>query len=203
MALSLLGGVARGLSLEVPSGDNVRPTSVMLRRKLFDAHQDLDDLIFIDLCAGTGAMGLEAWSRGAALVHLIESDVKTHRVLSANTKKISDKFEQEFRDRPINVRKDNALIWLRQFRSQYESWDLEKQMNTILFFDPPYEKKDLYQDVAAYTLREWFSGRMWIESDRQKGLSADHWDGWGEQFVKTYFQGTSYIAVLDLRSSVG
>ena len=145
------------------------------------------------------AMGLEAWSRGAAAVHLVESDVKTHRILAANSKKISDKFGQESRERPVTVRKDNALGWLKQFKSQYEGWDEEKQMNTILFFDPPYEKKDLYQDVAAYTLREWFVGRVWIESDRQKGLSADHWEGWGEQFVKTYFQGTSYIAVLDLR----
>ena len=203
MALSLLGGIARGLSLDVPAGDNVRPTSVMLRRKLFDAHQHLDDHIFIDLCAGTGAMGLEAWSRGASAVYLIESDAKTHRILAANSKKISDKFAQDYGERTITVRKDNALSWLKQFKSQYESWDSEKQMNTILFFDPPYEKKDLYQDVAAYSLREWFYGRVWIESDRQKGLSADHWEGWGEQFVKTYFQGTSYVAVLDLRSSIG
>jgi 16S rRNA (guanine966-N2)-methyltransferase len=59
MALKILQGEAKGLSLVAPSS-GTRPTSVLLRRKVFDAHQDMSDSIFIDCCAGTGAMGLEA-----------------------------------------------------------------------------------------------------------------------------------------------
>lgn len=203
MALSILGGVARGITLDVPKGDNVRPTSVMLRRKLFDAHQNLDDLVFIDLCAGTGAMGIEAWSRAAAQLYLIESDARTQKQLQNNVKKISDKFDREYRTRPIIIKKDNALSWLNTFKQQYSGWDEDKRANTILFFDPPYEKKELYAQIVSESLLDWFTGRVWVESDRQKGLPAEHWEIWGERFVKTYFQGTSYIAVLDLRSSIG
>lgn len=203
MALTLLGGVARGLRLEVPNTDNVRPTSVMLRRKLFDSHQHLDDHIFIDLCAGTGSVGLEAWSREAAEVYLIELDGRTHKYLCSNIKKVSDGFSREFDERPIISRKDKATNWLNSFKKTYESWSFERQSNTILFFDPPYEKKALYDEVISLNLREWYYGRIWVESDRQKGLSADHWQIWGDQFVKTYFLGTSYVAVLDLRQSIG
>ena len=65
MSVKILGGFARGLNLLVPKGDLIRPTSIMLKRRVFDFFQRMDDKIFIDLCAGSGAVGLEAWSRGA------------------------------------------------------------------------------------------------------------------------------------------
>lgn len=203
MSLTLLGGVARGFSLEVPSGDHIRPTSVMLRRKIFDAHQDMSQLIFIDLCAGSGAVGLEAWSRGAQEIFLIEPDNKTYRHLSNNIKKITQRFEPEARERRIVFQQMKATSWLEQFKLLYQNWDEAKQRNTILFLDPPYEKKQLYEQLASLELRQWFRGRLWVESDRQKGLAATHWEIWQEQFVKTYTQGTSYVAVLDLREALG
>ncbi len=199
MSLTLLGGIARGFSLEVPKGDNVRPTSVMLRRKIFDAHQDLSGIIFIDLCAGTGAVGMEAWSRGAMQCILVEADNKTFKVMGKNIRKLEEKFAEDAEDRSILSKPSKALNWLVQFQSTYEQWDEEKQSQTIIFFDPPYENKELYQDLVSFKLRNWFRGRIWIESDRQKGLPSDFWQSWGEQFTKTYIQGTSYIAVLDLR----
>ncbi len=199
MSLSLLGGIAKGYTLVVPKGDTVRPTSVMLRRKVFDANQDLTGTVFIDLCAGTGAVALEAWSRGASQCILVEADPKTYKVLTQNIKNLEKRFLEELEDREIHAKCLKALNWMNQFQFQYEQWDSQKQADTILFFDPPYEKKDLYQDIVSFSLREWFKGRIWIESDRQKGLASDFWQSWGEQYTKTYIQGTSYIAVLDLR----
>ncbi len=203
MAVTLLGGLARGFALEVPDGDHIRPTSVMLRRKIFDAHQDMENLTFIDLCAGSGAVGLEAWSRGASDVYLIEPDQKTYRRLVQNVKNISARFSAEARERRIATFPTKAEIWFAQFRQQYLSWDRAKQQSTIIFLDPPYEKKLIYERLASLELRQWFGGRMWIESDRQKGLAANHWELWQKQFVKTYTQGTSYVAVLDLREALG
>tara|TARA_R110000868_G_scaffold351700_2_gene612963 strand:- start:3876 stop:4487 length:612 start_codon:yes stop_codon:yes gene_type:complete len=203
MALTLLGGIARGLALDVPKGDTVRPTSVMLRRKIFDAHQDLSNTTFIDLCAGTGAIGFEAWSRGAESLYLVEADVRAYKQLSLNIKKINTKFSEESDERRIFSKQAKALQWLSQFRQEYERWDFAKQQETILFLDPPYEKKSIYQEIVTFALRDWFSGRLWIESDRQKGLASEYWQPWESQFVKTYVQGTSYIAILDLRESLG
>ncbi|MBP5296212.1 MAG: RsmD family RNA methyltransferase, partial [Bacteriovoracaceae bacterium] len=65
MALTILGGQAAAFKINLPAQVRFRPTSVMLRRKLFDAHQTWKGEGFFDVCAGSGAMGMEAWSRGA------------------------------------------------------------------------------------------------------------------------------------------
>src|SRR5690606_24782905 len=99
--------------------------------------------------------------------------------------------------------KEKAENWLENFKSLYTSWSGDDQHESILFIDPPYERKDLYQFLVGPDLKQWFKGRVWIESDRQKGLPSEFWESWGNQFVKCYFQGTSYVAVLDLRESLG
>ena len=57
MSIKILGGFARGQVLAVPKTDSIRPTSVMLRRRIYDFFQDLDGFYFLDICAGSGAMG--------------------------------------------------------------------------------------------------------------------------------------------------
>ena len=70
--MEILGGLARGMSLKVPAGREVRPTSVRSRRALFDMLGDLTGKHFCDLFAGSGAVGIEAASRGASHVLLVE-----------------------------------------------------------------------------------------------------------------------------------
>ena len=74
MTVKILGGVARGFPLALPRSDLTRPTSVLIKRKLFDWRQDLSGHTFIDLCAGSGAMGFEALSRSADKVVLVDSE---------------------------------------------------------------------------------------------------------------------------------
>lgn len=70
--MEILGGSARGMSLKVPAGREVRPTSVRSRRALFDMLGDLTGKHFCDFFAGSGAVGIEAASRGATHVLLVE-----------------------------------------------------------------------------------------------------------------------------------
>ena len=73
MPLRILGGKAKGQLLKSPPENSItRPTSVMLKRKFFDAFQDLGEAHFYDLCAGSGSVGIEAWSRGVKQVELVE-----------------------------------------------------------------------------------------------------------------------------------
>jgi hypothetical protein len=74
MSIQILGGLARGRTLDVPTGNLIRPTSVMLRRRLFDARQDMSSFHFYDLCSGSGSVGIEAWSRGAEALFLNEKN---------------------------------------------------------------------------------------------------------------------------------
>jgi len=84
----VIAGAARGRRLQVPPGDGTRPTSDRAREALFGT---LESLLgawagrrVLDLYAGSGAVGLEALSRGAAHALLVESDPRAARTLAAN-----------------------------------------------------------------------------------------------------------------------
>jgi 16S rRNA (guanine966-N2)-methyltransferase len=85
----IISGVAGGRRLAVPPGRSTRPTADRTREGLFSALAailggDLSGRSFVDLYAGSGAVGLEAASRGAAPVLLIEREVKALRALRRN-----------------------------------------------------------------------------------------------------------------------
>jgi 16S rRNA (guanine966-N2)-methyltransferase len=84
----LIAGKAGGRRLRVPPGQGTRPTSDRAREGLFASlvseFGDLDNLRVLDLYAGSGAVGLEALSRGAASVLLVESDARAAAVIKAN-----------------------------------------------------------------------------------------------------------------------
>lgn len=84
----IVAGIARGRRLRVPTGQQTRPTSDRVREALFASlaadFGSLEDLRFLDLYAGSGAVGLEARSRGAAEVLLIESNRSAAEVIEAN-----------------------------------------------------------------------------------------------------------------------
>jgi 16S rRNA (guanine966-N2)-methyltransferase len=84
----IIAGAARGRRLAVPPGTRTRPTSDRAREGLFATvtalHGPLAGAGVLDLYAGSGAVGLEALSRGAARVLLVESDAAAARVIRAN-----------------------------------------------------------------------------------------------------------------------
>lgn len=79
----IVAGSRRGRRLKVPSG-NVRPTGERVREAIFDALGPITGLTVLDLFAGTGAMGLEAISRGAVECVFVESDPAVAATLRAN-----------------------------------------------------------------------------------------------------------------------
>jgi 16S rRNA (guanine966-N2)-methyltransferase len=83
----IVGGIHGGRRLTTLPGTNTRPTSDRVREALFstlDNQVELDGCRFADLYAGSGAVGLEAGSRGASLVRLVESDARAVRTVQAN-----------------------------------------------------------------------------------------------------------------------
>jgi 16S rRNA (guanine966-N2)-methyltransferase len=88
----IIGGTAGGRRLTTPRGAQTRPTSDRVREALFSAIESwcgsLQGLRFLDLYAGSGAVGLEAWSRGAGVVTLVESDRRTATLIGANARAI-------------------------------------------------------------------------------------------------------------------
>ena len=83
--MRIVAGLARGRRISAPPGDEVRPTADRVREALFSSLQTrLPDARVLDLFAGSGALGLEALSRGAAGATLVECDRRTLAVLRAN-----------------------------------------------------------------------------------------------------------------------
>lgn len=84
----IIGGSAGGRRLATRRGSLTRPTSDRVREALFSAVEawcgSLDGLRFLDLYAGSGAVGLEAWSRGAGVVTLVEQDRRAAALISRN-----------------------------------------------------------------------------------------------------------------------
>lgn len=90
--MRVIGGVARGRRLAAPPGRDTRPTSDRTREALFSSivsiRGPLDGSRFVDLYAGSGAVGLEALSRGAAYVLLVERDQQALAVLRRNVEAV-------------------------------------------------------------------------------------------------------------------
>ncbi|MEX2550070.1 MAG: 16S rRNA (guanine(966)-N(2))-methyltransferase RsmD [Nitriliruptoraceae bacterium] len=88
--MRIIAGAAKGRRLQAPPGDDVRPTADRVREALFSSLQALlPGARVLDLFAGSGALGLEAASRGAVGVTLVERDRRTLAVLRDNVETVS------------------------------------------------------------------------------------------------------------------
>lgn len=191
MALKILGGLLKGLSIPVVEHNSLRPTAVMLRRKIFDARQNLEGFDFIDLCAGSGAIGFEAWSRRAKKVCLVEPEPRLERTLNKMASSIREKYPQECQQRSLEVFALNAASFLRRLQADVAS--------TILFLDPPYKNKEIYQSVLEWVERKSYRGELWLEGDEQVE-PQEHWcqimESLGAE-CRSYRSGSRYIIVGD------
>src|SRR5579862_3097519 len=86
--MRIIAGSHRGHRIAAPPGRDTRPTSDRVRENAFNLIGPVDDANVLDLFAGSGALGLEALSRGAARATFVESDRDACRVISANLDKL-------------------------------------------------------------------------------------------------------------------
>lgn len=92
-AVRVVGGVARGRRIQAPAGRGTRPTGDRVREAVFDmlaSMGGLDGAVVADLFAGSGALGIEALSRGAARATFVEADRRAVDTLVANLAAVGD-----------------------------------------------------------------------------------------------------------------
>lgn len=87
--MEIISGLAGGIRLDVPRGGEVRPTAVRARKSLFDSLGVFDGLNVADLFAGSGALGLEAASRGAANAVFVDSSHHSLACLGDNCARVA------------------------------------------------------------------------------------------------------------------
>ncbi len=124
--MRVIAGLYRGRVLKSPPDAKTRPTSDRLRETLFNilAPRINDETRFLDLCAGTGAIGIEALSRGAKFVTFVDRSKKSCALVEENLDKLA---VPESQTEILNHEAENFTA-----RAHKQGWD-------IAFFDPPYE----------------------------------------------------------------
>jgi 16S rRNA (guanine966-N2)-methyltransferase len=86
--MRIIAGTNRGQRIAAPKGRDTRPTSDRVRENAFNLIGPVDDADVLDLFAGSGALGMEALSRGAASATFVESDREACRTINANLDKL-------------------------------------------------------------------------------------------------------------------
>jgi 16S rRNA (guanine966-N2)-methyltransferase len=127
--MRVIAGRFRGQRLVAPAGDRTRPTADRVRESLFSILGDLDGARVLDLFAGTGALGIEALSRGAARVTFVERDRAALAALRRNLDAVGPDADA------VRVVTGDALRHLQDAAARDEAYDL-------VLLDPPYRDAD-------------------------------------------------------------
>ncbi len=129
--MRIIAGTFRSRPLQAPPGLATRPTSDRLRETLFNVLAPrIERAFFLDLYAGSGAVGLEALSRGAEQVVCVEQAPAALRVLQDNLEKLGIK-------QGFSVQAGRVREYLRRVKSEARGFD-------VVFLDPPYNEADEY-----------------------------------------------------------
>jgi 16S rRNA (guanine(966)-N(2))-methyltransferase RsmD len=137
--MRIIAGELKGRRLKTPAWDGLRPTSDKLRETLFNViAARVAGARVLDLYAGTGAIGIEALSRGARHVTFVENDTRAIRLIEQNL-------------RAAGVSDRCAIIRFR-LGTRHDSNDslrsLEAASFDVIFLDPPYDEPDLAAVIA-------------------------------------------------------
>jgi len=155
--MRVVAGSLGGRKLRSPSSSVTRPTSDRVRESLFALLGPVDGLAVLDLFAGSGALAIEALSRGAASAVLVERDRGAAKVITANLEAL-DLLEPQAR-----LIQGSAQKALEQAAKATETYDL-------LFLDPPYRQPAMLGDDAAKLIGSILApnARVVTESDRRQ-----------------------------------
>ena len=123
--MKVIAGTARGTKLKSPQGDSVRPTAGLVREALFNIiGQKVIGAHFVDLYAGSGAVGIEALSRGAKLAVFIENNRSSQKLIEDNLART--RFLERARIIKTDVMGGLSFLAVESFQAE------------LIYLDPPY-----------------------------------------------------------------
>ncbi|WP_030775019.1 16S rRNA (guanine(966)-N(2))-methyltransferase RsmD [Streptomyces sp. NRRL F-2664] len=176
----VIAGSAGGRRLAVPPGTGTRPTSDRMREGLFSTWESLhgvEGARVLDLYGGSGAVGLEALSRGASHALLVESDAKAAKAIRDNIKALGLP-GAEFR-----AGRAEQVVAARPAGDPYD----------VVFLDPPYalDSADLREILLTLRSNGWITDDALVTVERSTRSGAFPWpDGFEPLRSRTYGEGT-------------
>jgi 16S rRNA (guanine966-N2)-methyltransferase len=162
----IISGRVGGRRIATPRGVSTRPTSDRVREALFSVIESwcgsLTGLRFLDLYAGSGAVGLEAWSRGAGVVTMVEYDRRTASMISANARELGFN-----RVDVVTAPVSGTLA-----RAPSAPYD-------VAFLDPPYAQpeEEVASDLAALREHDWLVPGAMVVVERGSRGAEPAWPG--------------------------
>ena len=130
--MRIIGGTARGRTIVAPAGEKTRPTQDYVRESLFNIIRwDMPDARVLDLFAGTGQLGIECLSRGAAAAVFVDRRVDAVKLIRENLK-ITDLTDR------ARVVSGDSMEYLKSLREKFD----------IILLDPPYAAGVLEEAIA-------------------------------------------------------
>ena len=189
--MRIIGGKYKGLKLIPPDGTKIRPTSDRLKESLFSIITsnkykiNIDNCNVLDICSGTGSLGIESFSRGANAVYFIDKDHKSINLIYKNISKlnIDTKFENK-----IKIIKDEATKALKNINEVFQ----------IVLIDPPYNsnitEKCLFKLKKLNLINQ--DSYIFTESSKTEDFN---YDGYEILDIKIY--GNSKLTILRLLNS--
>ncbi len=185
----IIGGSTGGRRLRTPKGDATRPTSDRVREAMFSAIEawcgSLQGLRFLDLYAGTGAVGLEAWSRGAEHVRFVEQDRATAALIRDNARELGCRVADV-------VTASVGTVLSTPPPARYDPYD-------VVFSDPPYPLPDdaVRRDLEAMRDHGWLApgALVVVERGRERRGAVWAWpEGYDEGRTRRYGETVLHYA---------
>ena len=189
--MRIIGGKYKGLKLLSPDDTKIRPTSDRLKESLFSIITsskykiNIDNCNVLDICSGTGSLGIEALSRGAISVYFIDKNYRSINLINRNISKlnIDDKIENK-----IKIIKDEATKAFKSINKVFQ----------IVLIDPPYNTN--ITENCLFKLKELNlicqDSYIFAESSKTENFNYD-----GYQILDIKVYGNSKLTILKLLNS--
>lgn len=181
----IIGGHAGSLALVTP-GSTTRPTSDRVREAWFsklDAHDALEGATVLDLYAGSGALGLEAASRGASRVTMVDKLPRAAAAMTSNIAALTPVLRHAPRLRVVPTTVSSFLA------------TTPEELVDLVFIDPPYEEDTAELERIVSALMPWLAPHAWVMIERSTRSLAPAWpEGLLALDTKTYGETVLYFA---------
>lgn len=182
--MRIITGKARGIKLDTLDGLDTRPTSERSKEAIFSMLQfEIEGRVVLDLFAGSGQMGLEALSRGARQVYLVDAGKRAFEIVKKNIAKT--------RLEGANALCTDSLSFLKRHNCD-DKFD-------IVFLDPPYASDLINESLSLLVERDLIKETSYVvcESDRFDFLNDKNSENL--EVIKTMKHGIAHISVLKKR----
>lgn len=153
----IIGGKYRSRKITFPELPDLRPTPNRIRETLFDwLQQEAVDAHCLDVFAGSGALGFEAMSRGAASIVFLEKDRKAIDALKRNSETLGIT--------KMQCIETDSIEWLKKTN--------DKKTFDLVFLDPPFSQSWLQPSLEALATNQWLTPQAWVYLESSQPLDT-------------------------------